>query len=298
MNDTNNTSLSATNNPKTISTALAITIGLLSSTSFLLYFTVWIVICFNYKQFKSTFYLLVMSAGIPDMISLTIPFGYCVPLLVLQKHFNRTVAAVIGIGESFISQLQILHIAAIAMNRLIFCSSKTFLQYHNSIGNKKKTLVVIICIFILATMEVIANIVCLCRWQYSFRKMSWIMVCQNDKQLAKYMDVLVYAIVACFAGLLNIITWIVIKKRQSQVTTLDETTKRKRELKLVLEFSIITSVVLLYATCNILPSDLWSGDFTSFFIAILDILNTTLSPIVYLICDNNLKAAFRKIYKR
>lgn len=275
---------------KNFNISLEIATGLLSAVSLLLYITVWFLMLLNYKYFKSTFYLYVLSAGIPDMINLLIQLCYCLPAISWQTNFNIHLERAVGALESFASQAEVFHTFVIALNRMVYASFKTVQQFNNGFGSKRNTIIAISCMFLLTVVLVLIEQCCECLWHYSFQMLSWELRCSKAYigRYGEYLGATIILVVSTFATVFYIITWILIKKRQNQVSS-NDIARKKRELRLFREFSIITLFVSLDSILYFLSAFKFGWNYGSIAVEVVDILNSTINPVMYLISDNKLK---------
>lgn len=269
--------------------------GILSSGGLLLYVTVWCIMLLNYKHFKSTFYLYILSAGIPDMLNLLTELCYCLPSVVLQHDVNNLFERIVGILKSFVSQAEASHTLAIALNRMVYASFKTYQKFNTGFGGKRCTIFAILCIYSFSLAIVVIEACFTCWWRYSFQDLSWELRCSKVYlgTYGKYLGATIILTVSTLASIFYVITWVLIKKRQNQVSSLDEL-RKKRELRLLREFSILTVSVSLDSLLYFVSTFDVEWKYGSIVVSMVDILNSTINPIVYLIWDNKLKMLVKK----
>src|SRR5262249_24449763 len=107
--------------------AVSIVIFTISTNASLFAYTLVLVILFAYfKEFKSNFYVFVISLAIADIGFLMVVLFYCVPCAVLKRDIWPSVPSAVGIFESISYFGQCTHLTFIAAYRFIYaCVSGT-----------------------------------------------------------------------------------------------------------------------------------------------------------------------------
>lgn len=277
-------------------TPVMIVKSVLSSICLLLYFTVWIIICLNYKKFKSHFYLYLITAGIPDMTSLCLDIIFCVPAIAMKNEFHGRFGTFLGTVRTFVLLAQVLHVFAIALNRTIYASVKSYHHYKKSFGNARKTVTAISFIFAITFLVIGVDQYLTCSWYFSMDSLFWMIYCTDSKfsLLGSYIDFGLYTGFAILSIVLYIITWLLIKKRQSQVSAGFNEIGRKREIRFLKQFSCITGALILYLMVTTCIFFTLSSNIAAIVSSVGDDLNIVINPIVYLIFDQKLKDCFKK----
>lgn len=278
--------------------ALTLTIGLLATPSLILYFSVWSIILVNYGKFKCTYLLCtyILSVGCSDMTSLIIQLCYCLPQVLCRIKYEKNLDKLFGILVSFVIQSQARHVFAIALNRVVYASMKSYQKFNKGFASKQNTIVLIVGISFVSVAIVIVEQMLTCSWSISFGNFTLEVIC-IDQILGRYGKYLGSTISSSFATLsvaFYVLTWLLLKKRQNQASIIDDS-RRKREQRLLIEFSIITLILLLDNTLNLLTSFNVAWPYEAFLLVAVNILNTTINPIVYLIFDRKLQSCLASI---
>lgn len=282
-----------------VSYSVAITFGTLASFGLTLYLFVWTTIVMKYKNFKNSFYMYILAIGLFDMCTLMVNLFYTVPCIAMQKDIYESNRFIVGTIQSIAWQGQALYVFIIALNRCFYAATSSYQKYTILCGTTKKTAVHLVSMFLIAFILALTNELTTCHWVYDYGYFSWVAYCKNT-DLAKWMiytNITVFTGLPILATLLYAVTWILVKKRQNVIVSV-EIPRRNREIRLLLQFSVITCAIFVYVLLYWFVPLILNYRSGALLIGIIGITNSFINPIVYLIWDRKIKHAvgwwFRK----
>lgn len=279
-----------------VSYSVAVTFGSLAAFGLIVYLFVWFTILVNYKKFKNSFYMYILAIGLFDICTLMIHLFYTVPCIALQKDIYDSSKFVVGMIQSLAWQGQALYVFLIALNRCFFAASSSYQRYTHFCGTNQKTAVSLLFMFLIAFTLALTSELTTCHWLYDFSYFAWVAYCKNT-DLAKWMiytDITIFTGFPILATVLYAVTWILVKKRQNQIVSVEIPT-RTREIRLLVQFSIITCAIFVYVCIYWFVPLLLNYRSGALIIGIVGITNSFLNPIVYLIWDKKIKSAVTSV---
>lgn len=281
----------------------------ISLISLLTYILVLCILFLYFKEFKSNFYCVQISLALSNMAYLILLLFYAIPSTLLQKDIFENIPylsdTVIGAIQGTCYYSQCIHLTYIAINRLAYaCVSNNHKSILEKIFNNPWSVCSWIIFLWLASVSMpICRLVAKCVMRYDIVNMAFTFGCPVDdstfvKQFADA-DLYLGGIYPGLITLFHVLAWVAISCRGTKGPNAQEfIQKRKREKRILIQFTLISTVLILwYISFWTIP--LWfPGDITTVLITFFGIGSASVDPFLYLIFNRLMNKKARYLMSR
>jgi hypothetical protein len=283
-----------------INVIASVTMGVLSSIGFILYFLVVVVILSHPKKYakKNFYYTMLLSLAASDMAMLAISLFYAVPCVYLQSHiFGDSFDSILGAFDIMVYYAGLISTVFIAFNRYwAVCKFQTFRKASDSNIAWKFA----VFSWFIGVLGGVAFFFPCCTVHYYLFAYNFLPdITLPGAIYSTWVDRItsltaVVCFVFCYSAI--ILQW---RKNITSSTAggIENASKAKLERNLALQFGIVVLALLLNGICYTVVPRVTENEYCSLLVILSNIAYYSCNPVVYLILNSEIREDFKKLLR-